>query len=120
MRISFICTCIVGIVVRATTATAQPDSTAARFKRMSDAAEARGLAEPFKGITTNGTPRAGLFPLRSTGVSTAPVLTAARSFLAALTPPQLSRTTFAVDARRFRVSRDVTLGGNAGYGLTIA
>jgi hypothetical protein len=33
----------------------------------------KGLAEPFKGITTDGTPIPGLFALRSTGVSTEPV-----------------------------------------------
>ena len=31
------------------------------------------LDEPFKGVTTNGTVMPGLFPIRSTGVSTAPV-----------------------------------------------
>ena len=31
------------------------------------------VAEPFKGVTTNGTIEAGLFPIRSTGVTTAPV-----------------------------------------------
>ena len=35
--------------------------------------EATGLAQPFKGITTNGTVVPGLFAIRSTGVSTAPV-----------------------------------------------
>ena len=31
------------------------------------------LDEPFKGVTSNGTVTPGLFPIRSTGVSTAPV-----------------------------------------------
>ena len=57
----------------------------ARFLQMSKDAEARGLAEPFKGITTNGTVEPGLFPIRSTGVSTEPVRKAAVAFLAALT-----------------------------------
>ncbi len=39
--------------------------------------EATGLAQPFKGITTNGTVAPGLFAIRSTGVSTAPVRQAA-------------------------------------------
>ena len=81
---------------------AQQDSLTARFQRQSLAAETRGLAEPFKGITTKGTVRAGLFPLRSTGVSTAPVAAAARKFLASLTPPQLSQTTYPVDDPEWR------------------
>ncbi|MEW5918410.1 MAG: DUF3500 domain-containing protein [Gemmatimonadota bacterium] len=74
----------------------------ARFSRQSQAAEARGLAEPFKGVTTGGTPRVGLFGLRSTGVSTAPVVAAATQFLGTLTPPQLSKTAFAVDDPEWR------------------
>jgi hypothetical protein len=81
---------------------AQQDSLAERFRRMSAAAEERGLAQPFAGITTNGTPRSGLFPVRSTGVSTVPVVAAARAFLGTLTAPQLSRTTFPVDDPEWR------------------
>jgi hypothetical protein len=66
------------------------------------AAEARALAEPFVGITTNGTPERGLFPLRSTGVSTEPVRRAADELLAALTPDQRARTLFPVDDPEWR------------------
>src|SRR5688572_25244368 len=45
-----------------------------------------GLAEPFKGITMNGTVVPRLFEIRSTRVSTAPVRDAAEKFLQALTP----------------------------------
>ena len=48
--------------------------------------EHKGLAEPFKGITNNGDVEPGLFEIRPTGVSTAPVRNAAETFLAALTP----------------------------------
>jgi hypothetical protein len=60
------------------------------------------VAEPFKGITTDGTVTTGLFPIRSTGVSTAPVLEAARAFLASLTPEQRASTTFPVDDDEWR------------------
>src|SRR5688572_8162931 len=68
-----------------------------RFRQMSTQAEAQGLAEPFKGITTNGQVQPGLYTVRSTGVSTAAVRTAADAFLAALTPEQRTRTLFPVD-----------------------
>ena len=55
------------------------------------------LAEPFRGVTTNGTVVPDLFPIRSTGVSTAPVQKAAELFLASLTDEQRSRTSFPVD-----------------------
>ncbi len=75
---------------------------AERFQRMSQEAEARGLAEPFKGITTNGDVVPGLFPIRSTGVSTAPVRSAAEAFLATLTPEQRAKTMFSVDDPEWR------------------
>jgi hypothetical protein len=45
-------------------------------------AEKQGLAEPFKGITSNGTVVPNLFGIRSTGVSTANVQRAAGAFSA--------------------------------------
>jgi len=95
-------TCALLLVAQASLALAQQDSLAARFRRQSTAAETRGLAEAFKGITTNGTLRTGLFGLRSTGVSTAPVVEAAKRFLAVLTPPQLSAASFPVDDPEWR------------------
>ncbi len=65
-------------------------------------AEARGLAEPFKGITTDGTVRAGLFPVRSTGVSTAPIGAAAERFLASLNEAQRTKMVFPVDDPEWR------------------
>ena len=66
----------------------QGGNPAERFAKMSADAEAKGLAEPFKGITTDGAPKPGLFEVRSTGVSTEPVRKAAEAFLAALSPAQ--------------------------------
>ena len=80
---------------------AQSDRVA-RFPAMSRAAEEQGLAEPFKGITTNGEVVKGLFPLRSTGVSTEPVRIAAEKFLAALSEEQRRKTLFAVDDVEWR------------------
>jgi hypothetical protein len=70
--------------------------------RLSLAAEKPGLAEPFKGITANGQIEPGLFALRSTGVSTAPVRKAAEAFLAGLTHAQRAKTVFAVDDVEWR------------------
>jgi hypothetical protein len=65
-------------------------------------AEKAGLAEPFKGITTDGTVRPGLFAVRSTGVSTEPVRQAADVFLKALSAEQRKKTTFPVDDDEWR------------------
>jgi Protein of unknown function (DUF3500) len=58
--------------------------------------------EPFKGVTTSGAVIPGLFQVRSTGVSTAPVRDAAVTFLATLTPEQRAKTTFPVDDGEWR------------------
>jgi Protein of unknown function (DUF3500) len=73
-----------------------------RFKKMSVDAETKGLAEPFKGITTNGRITPGLFALHSTGVSTEPVQKAATAFLAALNSDHRARTMFSVDDPEWR------------------
>ncbi len=72
------------------------------FRQRSNTAEKAGLAEPFKGLTTNGGVEPGLFAIRSTGVSTEPVRKAADAFLAALTPAQRTASTFAVDDAEWR------------------
>jgi Protein of unknown function (DUF3500) len=75
---------------------------AERFRKMSIEAETRGLATPFKGITTNGTIEPGLFAIKSTGVSTEPVRKAADALLVALTAAQREKSTFGVDDVEWR------------------
>ncbi len=88
-----------GIILQAQ----QPSGDRAeRAQRQSKEAEGKGLAEPFKGLTTDGTLVPGLFPLRSTGVSTEPVRQAADAFLASLTPEQRANTMFPVDDPEWR------------------
>ena len=79
-------------------ATAMPE----RLVRMGEEAETRGLAEPYRGIVFGGAMTPNLFPIRSTGVSTEPVRVAVDAFLAALTPAQRAKTTFAVDDPEWR------------------
>ncbi|MGH9318403.1 MAG: DUF3500 domain-containing protein [Vicinamibacteria bacterium] len=64
--------------------------------------EKEALAEPFRGVTTDGTVVPDLFPIRATGVSTAPVVQAAERFLASLTEEQRSRTEYPVDDVEWR------------------
>ena len=56
------------------------------------------LREPFRGLTTEGLTRPGLFPLRATGVSTAPITEAAVAFVDALNAEQRQRAVFPLDA----------------------
>jgi hypothetical protein len=59
-------------------------------------------AEPFKGITSNGSIIPGLFGIQQSGVSTQSIRQAAEAFLAALTTEQHAKTLFAVDTDQWR------------------
>ncbi len=64
--------------------------------------ERAAIREPFAGITTNGEIQTGLFSIQETGVSTAPVLEAARNFLGSLSDEQRDRVFFPVDDSEWR------------------
>ena len=74
-------------------------------------------ADPFKGVTTDGTVRTGLFTVRSTGVSTKPVKDAADAFIAGLTPEQRGVTVFSVDDTEWRRWNNVHRATRAGIGF---
>ena len=90
-------------MVPGTRAAQQPNATRiAEWASRSREIEAKSLADPFKGVTADGTITPGLFGIRSTGVSTAPVQKAATAFLASLTADQRTRTAFGVDDPEWR------------------
>ena len=79
-----------------------PAERVKQFKQRSLDAEKAGMAQPFKGVTTDGNVVPNLFAIKSTGVSTAPVRKAADAFLAALTAEQKTKTLFTVDDDEWR------------------
>ena len=65
----------------------------------------RGLAafaEEFKGITADGDAREGLFEIAPTGVSTQPMINAAKAFLAALSADERAKVSFDIDSVEWR------------------
>ena len=66
-----------------------------------------GMAEPFTGLTVDGEPLAGLFPLQPTRVSTAHLRDAAAAVLASLTPAQRTDACFPIDSSLWRVWSNV-------------
>jgi Protein of unknown function (DUF3500) len=69
----------------------------------------KGMAEPFTGLTTDGTVIGGLFPVRATGVSTARLRDAAQALLATLTPAQQAAACFRLDSPLWRAWSNVHL-----------
>src|SRR5262245_43488268 len=78
-----------------------PDPLPEGLQRYRDNAEA-AVAVPFKGITADGSPVPGLFPIKSTGVSTQPLVDAAQALLTALGREQATRARFSLDADVWR------------------
>jgi hypothetical protein len=91
-----------GLRERPPTPAIRPFDLPPRLKPMLDRAKA-GLAEPFLGIAGGGEVRPGLFAVGNTGVSLAPVLEAARSFLATLTAEQREAACSAIDDEVWRM-----------------
>ena len=75
-------------------AVAQPGGFAQRMQAV--------LAEPFVGLTADGSVETGLFQLGGAGASTEEVRLAAHRFLASLSQEQRERTLFAVDDSEWR------------------
>jgi hypothetical protein len=73
-----------------------------RMQPMLDRARS-GLSEPFRGVVTNGGIEPGLFALDKTGVSPAPLIEAARAFVAALSPEQRQQASLAIDDEAWRM-----------------
>lgn len=111
------------LLVSAMTARAQSgtvyDTTGLRIKRDFAEAQIKALAEPYRGIFTPAGPKAGLFPIRSTGVSTAPIVTAATGFLASLSSAQLLRTQFDVNDPEWRRWSNVDNGIYVRQGVSL-
>ncbi len=72
------------------------------YRRTSEARERAGLAEPFKGITTDGVIVPDLYSLAPTYKSTDAVRNAAVRYMATLSDQQLVRTMFPVDDPQWR------------------
>jgi hypothetical protein len=76
------------------------------------------LGDPFFGITTDGNRIPNLFPVEATGVSTEPLVEAARAYLESLRPEQLEKTRFDLDDEEWRHWSNVPVGAVARRGLS--
>lgn len=61
------------------------------------------IAEPFVGVTTDGTPLAGLFELADEGLNIEPVVSAARSYLQLLDAAEVRAASAAIDGAEWQL-----------------
>src|SRR5680860_1019377 len=80
------------------------------FKKRLAQVEEENLNTPYVGIVTSEGVQKGLFPIKSTGVSTEPIKNAAESFLKSLGKEQLSKTQFEVQDKEWQKWANVDNG----------
>lgn len=78
--------------------------------------DSRGLSEPFVGVTTNGSVRRGLFPIKRSGADTTEVLSAARAFLDSL-GEEANAVKFPVDSDEWQRWSNIHLYDRQGVAL---
>jgi hypothetical protein len=82
-------------------------------------AAAASLTRPLVGISTDGNVRPGLFPLHATGVPAAPILDAARGFLAALDTAQRAKVVLDTEADEHRIHSIIRTPNGGDYGTDL-
>ena len=111
LRRSLLCGTLLGLVLCSTTYSQSTyDQELLKVKRIFSDAEDAALSEDYGGIVDESGVSPNLFPLRSSGVTTAPILDAAHNFLDSLTPTQLIKTQFAEDDSEWRKWSNVDNG----------
>ncbi len=89
------------------------------LKKRFSTIEAKALAEEFRGIQVTNGKQEGLFPVRTTGVSTKPIAEAATAYLNLLSPQELTRSQFASDSLEWRRWFNVDNGIYVRQGLSL-
>jgi len=86
-----------------------------RFARLQEDA----ILEPYKGISTEDGIQAGLFPIQATGVSTEPIVSAAKDFLSSLPAELKLKTQFSINDDEWRRWCNVDNGIYARQGVSL-
>ena len=92
-----------------------PDVPQAFFAKI----QADALKEAFEGITTDKGKEPGLFPVRSTGVTTQPIKEAAEQFLNAMSAIQKEKVSFSIDDEEWRKWCNVDNGIYVRQGISL-
>jgi Protein of unknown function (DUF3500) len=81
--------------------------------------EKENLNKPYEGIVTSKGKEKGLFPVKSTGVTTSPVKEAGEAFLNSLTKEQLAKTQFEIDNKEWQKWANMDNGLYQRQGISI-
>ncbi|HVG17071.1 MAG TPA: DUF3500 domain-containing protein [Chitinophagaceae bacterium] len=89
------------------------------FKERFARGEADNLNKPYEGIVTSKGVEKGLFPIKSTGVSTQPIMKAGELFLKSLSSEQLAKTNFEIQNNEWQKWANVDNGLYTRQGISI-
>ena len=95
------------------------DTASLGWKRLFAEEEIKVLAQPYAGVRLPTGIVKGLYPIRATGVSTTPIVDAAKAFMSTLTTLQRLRTQFAVDDPEWRRWSNVDNGIYVRQGISL-
>ena len=82
-------------------------------------AEDENINKPYEGVVTSKGKEKGLFPIKSTGVTTAPIKKAGETFLNSLTEEQLAKTQFEIENREWQKWANMDNGLYKRQGISI-
>ncbi|MBI3235485.1 MAG: DUF3500 domain-containing protein [Bacteroidetes bacterium] len=82
-------------------------------------AEDENINKPYEGIVTSKGKVTGLFPIKSTGVTTAPIKAAGETFLNSLSKEQLAKTQFEIDNKEWQKWANMDNGLYKRQGISI-
>lgn len=96
---------------------AQPPLSALkeRFAKL----DSENVNKTYEGITTSNGKENGLFPIKSTGVTTKPIKLAGEQFLKSLTKAQLTKTQYDIDSKEWQEWANVDNGLYSRQGISI-
>ncbi|MBU3823063.1 DUF3500 domain-containing protein [Flavobacteriaceae bacterium XHP0103] len=81
--------------------------------------QSNALQEPYKGIFTSSNDEHNLFPIKSTGVSTKPIINAAVKFIKSLSNRQAEKTVFQIEDDEWRKWSNVDNGIYERQGISL-
>jgi len=102
ITVFYLALCLASLTSTSALAQSNYDPGTLKVKQMFTEGALEALNKPFTGVTTAGNVQPGLFPIRSSGVSTEPVVEAARAFIQSLTDEQKVHSVWPLDSSEWR------------------
>ena len=102
IAVYYLAVCLASLTSLSALAQSNYDPETLKVKQRFTEGALEALNEPFTGVTADGNVQPGLFSIRSSGVSTKPVVEAAQAFIQSLTAEQKVHSIWPLDSSEWR------------------